>query len=342
MCGIYGLVRVKGPKPVAEEWRKMLAALGALSCVRGTDSAGIARADSDGIAEIVKDAVPAWELVRSPLWNHAARPGTFAIGHTRFATHGSVCQKNAHPFGYRGDDGSETCAVHNGMISNHQQLVTNGAAHDVDSANLIAALAGYEPKHYREVLRKTVGTLALAIIHKPARGNGKLILTRRGNPLYLCRVAGLQAIAFASTEDILKKALAACHMASMGNVWQIKEGVLYIFDGKRAKPVKVRWQKKPVQRSIFSAHEIRSHVSDILQTYAESGRYFPDYEKKTAPFSSSAGGKEVEEWAACGACLHYFRTDELAVLRGIRMCPECVFAAQHAFSYKALKGGKAS
>lgn len=310
MCGIYGLISVKGPAPKDEDWRKLLAALGALSCVRGTDSAGLARADKYGICDIVKDAVPAWELVRNPRWQEVARPGTFAIGHTRFATHGTVCQRNAHPFAFRADDSSETCAVHNGMISNHQELVGKGGViSEVDSANLIAALAGEDIDTYKSVLRKTKGTLALAIVRKPPRGNGRLILTRSGNPLYMCRVANLQALAFASTEDILKKALAACHLTAMGGIWQLKEGVLYVYDGRSAKPRKIRWRKK---------HSHTATDKRILQYYVDQ------YAKKDT--------RGIVDWQSCGACLHSFRSDELAVERGVKMCPECVFASQHAFS----------
>ena len=48
----------------------------------------------------------------------ATRTGTHAIAHTRMATESAVTTNGSHPF----STGADTCLVHNGSFSNHNQL----------------------------------------------------------------------------------------------------------------------------------------------------------------------------------------------------------------------------
>jgi glutamate synthase domain-containing protein 1 len=48
----------------------------------------------------------------------ASRSGTHAIAHTRMATESAVTTNGSHPF----STGANTCIVHNGSLSNHNQL----------------------------------------------------------------------------------------------------------------------------------------------------------------------------------------------------------------------------
>ncbi len=48
----------------------------------------------------------------------AGRSGTHAIAHTRMATESAITTNGSHPFA----TGSDTCLVHNGSLSNHNQL----------------------------------------------------------------------------------------------------------------------------------------------------------------------------------------------------------------------------
>ena len=48
----------------------------------------------------------------------AALEGTHALGHTRMATESAVTTEHSHPF----STGEDLCLVHNGSLSNHNQL----------------------------------------------------------------------------------------------------------------------------------------------------------------------------------------------------------------------------
>jgi amidophosphoribosyltransferase len=51
----------------------------------------------------------------------ASRQGTHAIAHTRMATESAITTNGSHPF----VTGADTCLVHNGSLSNHNQLRRN-------------------------------------------------------------------------------------------------------------------------------------------------------------------------------------------------------------------------
>jgi glucosamine--fructose-6-phosphate aminotransferase (isomerizing) len=129
MCGIVGYI---GDRPVQEV---LLEGLQKLE-YRGYDSAGISIL-SEGRFESVR-AVGNLEALRIALDTDAAEPQTAVvlaerapttgIGHTRWATHGRVCEANAHP---HSDDDEQVHVVVNGIVENYmelkQALVAEGA-----------------------------------------------------------------------------------------------------------------------------------------------------------------------------------------------------------------------
>jgi glutamine---fructose-6-phosphate transaminase (isomerizing) len=83
---------------------------------RGYDSVGIATIDNGKI--LTKKGVGRVEDVDRSL-NLIMMPGQAGIGHTRWATHGRVTDKNAHPhYGCTND----VAVVHNGIIENYKEL----------------------------------------------------------------------------------------------------------------------------------------------------------------------------------------------------------------------------
>ncbi len=76
------------------------------------------------------------------------RTGTHAIGHTRMATESAVTTNGSHPF----STGSDTCLVHNGSLSNHnnlrESLVRQGEVFQTENDSEVAA--GYLAWRLRE------------------------------------------------------------------------------------------------------------------------------------------------------------------------------------------------
>jgi glucosamine--fructose-6-phosphate aminotransferase (isomerizing) len=119
MCGIVGYV---GQRPAEEV---LLAGLEKLE-YRGYDSAGISVV-ADGRLSCVR-AVGNMRALRAEVERHRA-PGngvaptqagpSVGIGHTRWATHGRVCEANAHP---HSDTHGRVHVVVNGIVENFMEL----------------------------------------------------------------------------------------------------------------------------------------------------------------------------------------------------------------------------
>jgi glucosamine--fructose-6-phosphate aminotransferase (isomerizing) len=112
MCGIVGYVgRGNALEPV-------IAGLQNLE-YRGYDSAGVAFCTEDTIRSIKQ--VGRVEALESELAGlRQIKPNT-AIGHTRWATHGSPTKQNAHP---HFNAAKTIFVVHNGIIENHEEIRT--------------------------------------------------------------------------------------------------------------------------------------------------------------------------------------------------------------------------
>jgi glutamine---fructose-6-phosphate transaminase (isomerizing) len=109
MCGIVGYA---GPKPVVSVVINGLKKLE----YRGYDSAGIAVV-CNGQVQIRRASGKLVNLVRS--LDAEPLTGDYAIGHTRWATHGRPTEENAHP---HRDCTGKVVVVHNGIIENYLDL----------------------------------------------------------------------------------------------------------------------------------------------------------------------------------------------------------------------------
>lgn len=114
MCGIVGYVG-----PGTPSGRPLDVVMGGLARLeyRGYDSAGVAVVTPSGL-QSAKRAGKLSNLALA-LEDHPLDPGTVAIGHTRWATHGGPTDVNAHP--HLSGDG-RLAVIHNGIIENFREL----------------------------------------------------------------------------------------------------------------------------------------------------------------------------------------------------------------------------
>ncbi len=166
MCGIVGYT---GAKAAGE---LLLSSLELLEH-RGYDSVGIACRDSETDEVCIQKCVG---RVRDLRTECEANPvlSTCGIGHTRWATHGGVYKKNAHPH-----QCGKVTLVHNGIVENYRELIEDynlqGVLQSETDTEVVAALMdvyykGDAEEAIQRVVRKLKGTFALVMMFEDKPG----------------------------------------------------------------------------------------------------------------------------------------------------------------------------
>ena len=205
---------------------------------RGYDSAGLAMHSGESL-NVFKAVGKVAKLNNLLKTKHIS--DTCGIAHTRWATHGEVSLRNAHPH----CSGKEIALVHNGIIENHATLraeLTDAGCHfqtDTDTEVVVYLLEQQcrdgatliEAMRYAQ--SRLQGSYALVAMHRAEPGH--LVAARLGSPLVLaqneqgCLVASDITAVNAVAHDFI--------YPEEGDVISIRVTGMEIFD-KDAKPVK--------------------------------------------------------------------------------------------------------
>mgnify|MGYP003530058705 FL=1 len=181
MCGIVGAVAERNITAILLEGLKRLE-------YRGYDSAGVAIFTNNQTLERTRRPGKVSELEQA--LENEPLSGRLGIAHTRWATHGAPCERNAHPH-FAGD----LAVVHNGIIENHEalraQLKDLGYVFTSDTdTEVIAHLLEHKLKDLGDLtvaLKATVkelhGAYGLAVIS--AQQPDRLVAARSGSPLVI-------------------------------------------------------------------------------------------------------------------------------------------------------------
>ncbi len=163
MCGIVAAVADRNIVSVLLEGLRRLE-------YRGYDSAGLALINEKGLHRLRAVGRVA-ELTAQAEESQAS--GNTGIAHTRWATHGVPCERNAHPHISGG-----LAVVHNGIIENHEALRTRlkGEGYEFTSdtdtevvAHLIASELKKNPDFFaatRAAIAQLQGAYALAVLRE--------------------------------------------------------------------------------------------------------------------------------------------------------------------------------
>jgi glucosamine--fructose-6-phosphate aminotransferase (isomerizing) len=224
MCGIVGAVAERNITAILLEGLKRLE-------YRGYDSAGVAVFTNDEKLERMRRPGKVSELEAAL----AAQPlvGRLGIAHTRWATHGAPCERNAHPH-FSGD----IAVVHNGIIENHEalreQLKALGYVFTSDTdTEVIAHLLSHKLKDQPDLtvaLKATVkelhGAYGLAVI--TAQQPDRLVAARSGSPLVIG--LGLGENFLASDQLALRQVTDRFMYLEEGDIAEIRRDSVQIWD----------------------------------------------------------------------------------------------------------------
>lgn len=224
MCGIVGAVAERNVTAILLEGLKRLE-------YRGYDSAGVALFTNAGKLERMRRPGKVSELEQAL----AGEPlvGRLGIAHTRWATHGAPCERNAHPH-FSGD----LAVVHNGIIENHEvlreQLKGLGYVFTSDTdTEVIAHLLNHKLKDLGDLtiaLKATVkelhGAYGLAVIS--ASQPDRLVAARSGSPLVIG--LGLGENFLASDQLALRQVTDRFMYLEEGDIAEIRRESVSIWD----------------------------------------------------------------------------------------------------------------
>jgi glucosamine--fructose-6-phosphate aminotransferase (isomerizing) len=182
MCGIVAYIGRRQASPILLEGLKRLE-------YRGYDSAGVAVMEKARLN--IAKAVGRVRNVEDVIERQGSFNGTIGIAHTRWATHGGVTDRNAHPHRDDAKLGHGIAVIHNGIIENYASLKTylTEKGHTFTSetdtevlAHLIGELyKGDLEKAVQAALREVTGAYAIGVICE--KEPDVLVVARKGSPL---------------------------------------------------------------------------------------------------------------------------------------------------------------
>ncbi len=176
MCGIIGYIGKKSPIDILIDGLKNLE-------YRGYDSAGIAIKNDKEVQKV--KSVGKIVNLEEKINNTKLIDSNLGIAHTRWATHGSPTEVNAHPHTVE-----NVTIVHNGIIENaeelREKLISEGNKFNSETDTEVVAVLinkyyeGNELDAIKKALKEIKGSYALGILFS---GSDKLYTTRKDSPL---------------------------------------------------------------------------------------------------------------------------------------------------------------
>jgi len=261
MCGIVGyVVGKRAHAPVAFEFFTKLMEE---SRVRGMHASG-ASWIANGKVRTLKAPIPAWELVSGAAWDALRRSTPMqAIGHTRYSTSGDW-QDNANnqPVAT-----SKLAVVHNGLVSMADQK-TYEAAYDVKTTSAndtevilrrVLAARGSLSSAFDRIYTVQPPIFACGFLDDQGRVTA---IRDHIRPLWLFRSKALSLTGFASTRDIVLRALEGLGEPLAGGLelWEAEpyteygltaSGAQELSRLKYAQPSEVRFPRPSIQNRLM-------------------------------------------------------------------------------------------
>lgn len=235
---------------------------------RGQHSTGVfCRRPNEEKVSFFKEALPSFAYLLEPEYKEMSTGKTaytvsplWMVGHNRHATRGAVNSQNAHPFQH-----GDITLVHNGTLVD-QSLLPEHRNFVVDSENICYSInkIGAEA-----TIQKLDG--AYTLIWHDAKDDTLHIIRNDERPFHLCRVGNDWF--GASEEDMLMWILkrSKSHRSRVGEHFECKVGVEYIFDVKARKMTLI--EEKEHKLPVFTLASRWDRSSSWIDQYYQDERY---------------------------------------------------------------------
>ncbi|ATG56744.1 MULTISPECIES: glutamine--fructose-6-phosphate transaminase (isomerizing) [Pseudoalteromonas] len=224
MCGIVGAVAERPVNKILVEGLKRLE-------YRGYDSAGVALLEGSTLNTV--KAVGKVVNVEAAL-KKAGVSGHTGIAHTRWATHGSVTEENAHPH----VSNNQLALVHNGIIENHASLRASLKEEgyeflsETDTEVMVHLIHKLRKQHttllasVQAAVKQFEGAFGTVVFDKA--NDNEIIVARSGSPLVIG--LGLGENFIASDQLALLPVTRSFIFLEEGDVARITRDTVEIFD----------------------------------------------------------------------------------------------------------------
>lgn len=203
MCSLFGFIDY-GHQLSRKQRSRLLSVLSTVCEERGTDATGIAY-NVDGKQVIFKRPLPAHLM-----WYRVPSDATIVMGHTRMTTQGSEKKnENNHPFS--GNVGKTQFALaHNGVLYNDKSLRREHKLPDTkietDSYVAVQLLEKCDDLDF-DALRFMSEALEGSFTISALSSRDELFIAKGNNPIVIQHFPDSKLYVYASTEEILLKAL---------------------------------------------------------------------------------------------------------------------------------------
>ena len=267
MCSIIGYTGKLFAAPVLLQSLKRME-------YRGYDSVGMATMNNSKI--VIRKGIGKVAEVAESL-DLAHMPGQIGIGHTRWATHGGVTDKNAHPHSGCTDD---IAVVHNGIIENYSALKAEliRLGHNFKSqtdSEVIAHLLELNYSTYKDIkqamietCKKLSGTYAFVAVFE----DGNISAARYDEPL----IIGIVDSGSFISSDVLGFLEYTDKAIFLDNkdivITNGKTLELFNFDGNSVtRPItQVAWELGASDKGKYAHHTLKE-IHEQIRTIVEAG-----------------------------------------------------------------------
>lgn len=270
---------------------------------RGYDSSGIAFVSENGL-NVVKAVGEIKNLENKLPQNLMAK---VAIGHTRWATHGKVCEENAHPqFSFD----ENFAMVHNGIIENFKDLQDKylkemSLSSQTDTEILVNVIALQSGKTIEKLINGcslASGSFAVCIIEK---GQNKIWIGKRKSPLMIAK--NKYGCMIASDISVFAGRFCECFILNDDEFAEVEKGKITFYD-KHCRQIKKSsvsiqnfdFGEKKLNEKYFMLKEIKEQPVVLKRTYF---KYFSEEVLSKQDFEKLSKFKSFH-FVACGTAYH--------------------------------------